>query len=122
MVNGMFSIDSIVTTRRGSFYSSFRGLKPTAKVIRPRRGHGIDDLTADLAAFEVAQTAKATAQASTVGATAGIDDQTDAGMKAEKYLDAIMNNVYSDNPVKLAAWRTARHVKRAPKPAPPTTP
>ncbi len=81
-----------------------------------------DDLTADLDAFEVAQTAKATAQSSTVGATAGVDDQTDAGMKAEKYLDAIMFNVYRDNPVKLAAWRTARHVKRAPRPAPPTPP
>ncbi|MFM9904878.1 MAG: hypothetical protein ACKVQJ_09950 [Pyrinomonadaceae bacterium] len=36
------------------------------------------DLTADLDAFEAAQTAKATAQSVTVGATAGIDDQTDA--------------------------------------------
>ena len=80
------------------------------------------DLTADLDAFEVAQTAKATAQSSTVGATAGVDDQTDAGMKAEKYLDAIMFNVYRDNPVKLAAWRTARHIKRSPRPATPPTP
>lgn len=78
------------------------------------------DLTADLDAFEAAQTAKASALQDRVGATAGIDDQTDDGMKAAKILDAIMNNVYRDDPVKMAAWRTARHVKRANQPAPPT--
>lgn len=80
------------------------------------------DLTADLDAFEAAQDAKVTAQATTVGATAGIDDQIDAAMKAEKMLDAIMHNVYGNNPVKLAAWKTSRHVKRAPKHAPVTPP
>ena len=79
-----------------------------------------DDLTADLDAFEVAQAAKASGQALTVGATAGIDDMIEEGMKAAKILDAIMRNVYPDNPVKMAAWKTARHIKRAPKPAPPT--
>ena len=44
-------------------------------------------------------------------------------MKAEKHLDAIMHNVYNGtNPVKMAAWRTARHIKRAPRPATPPTP
>ncbi len=80
------------------------------------------DLTADLDAFEAAQVAKAEANQDTVGATAGIDNETDAGMKAAKILDAIMSNVYRDNPVKLAAWRTARHIKRAPRPATPPTP
>lgn len=37
-----------------------------------------------------------------------------------KILDAIMHNVYRDDPVKRAAWKTARHVKRAPRPATPT--
>lgn len=76
-------------------------------------------LTADLDAFETAVAAKASGQQETAGATAGIDNEIDEGMKAEKILDAIMNNVYRDNPVKLAAWRTARHVKRANQPPPP---
>lgn len=81
------------------------------------------DLAADLDAFEAAVTAKATAQSAGVGATAGVDQETDEGMDAEVILDAIMTNVYRDDPVKLAAWKTARHVKRAPRPAkPPTTP
>ena len=80
-------------------------------------------LTADLDAFEAALTAKAEGQQNTVGATAGIDDQTDAGMKSAIILDAIMFNVYRDNPVKLAQWKTARHVRRANQsPPPPPTP
>ncbi len=67
-------------------------------------------------------TAKAEGQQNTVGATAGIDDRTDAGMKSAIILDAVMNNVYRDNPVKLAAWRTARHVRRANQSPPPPTP
>lgn len=77
-------------------------------------------LTADLDDLEAAEAAKAEGQQDTVGATAGIDNEIEIGMKNEKILDAIMNNVYRDNPVKLAAWRTARHVKRANQPPPPT--
>jgi hypothetical protein len=33
-------------------------------------------------------------------------------MKAEIILDAIMENVYDDNPVKKAEWRSARHARR----------
>ncbi len=45
-MNDMFSIDSVVATRRGSCFSIYRGLKPTAKVMRLRRGQDIADLTA----------------------------------------------------------------------------
>ena len=47
---------------------------------------------------------------------------TDKGMIAEQIFDAIMHNVYRDDPVKLAAWDTARHVKRAQKKAKTPTP
>lgn len=80
------------------------------------------DLTADLDALEAANDAKTAGNVETVGATAGIDNEVDEGMEAEIKLDAIMHNVYRDNPVKLAAWTTARHVQRAPKHAPPTPP
>lgn len=74
-----------------------------------------DELDADITAMETAMSAKASGQMETVGATAGIDEQIEDGMTAEKILDSIMKNVYFDNPVKLAEWATARHVKRAPK-------
>ena len=85
---------------------------------------GIDEaytnaLAADLDDLEATAAAKAGAHAKTVGATAGIDSEIERAMEAEIFLDALMKNVYRDNPVKLAAWRTARHVKhssRAPKP------
>ncbi len=84
-----------------------------------------DELDADINAMEAAMSAKASGRIESVGATAGIDDQIEDGMNAEKILDSIMHNVYFDNPVKLAEWRTARHVKKAPKrqeePTPPTT-
>ncbi|MEQ1879047.1 MAG: hypothetical protein ABL958_20575, partial [Bdellovibrionia bacterium] len=63
-------------------------------------------LTTDLDDFEAADAAQAEGKQDTVGATAGIDDEIDEGMKAEKFLDAIMTNVYRDNPIKLAQWKT----------------
>lgn len=82
-----------------------------------------DELEADVDALEEAVNAKAAGQMETVGATAAIDEQIEKGMNAEKILDSIMHNVYFDNPVKLAEWKTSRHIKKAPKksPAPQTT-
>ncbi|HQU82639.1 MAG TPA: hypothetical protein PKY59_05930 [Pyrinomonadaceae bacterium] len=84
-----------------------------------------DELEADIDAFEAAMNAKASGQMETVGATAGIDERIEEGMKAEKILDSIMHNVYFDNPVKLSQWKTARHVKKSPNrqgdPTPPTS-
>ncbi len=83
-----------------------------------------DDLDADITAMETAMSAKTSGKIESVGATAGIDEQIENGMKAEKILDSIMHNIYFDNPVKLAQWKTSRHVKSAPKrkeePKPPT--
>jgi hypothetical protein len=76
-------------------------------------------LTDDLDDLEAADAAQAEGQQDTVGATAGIADKIDQGMKAEIKLDAIMTNVYRDNPVKMAQWRTARHVRRTNQ-SPPT--
>lgn len=71
-----------------------------------------NQLEADINAMEAAMSAKASGQMETVGATAGIDAEIERGMEAEKILDSIMRNVYDDNPIKLAEWRTARHVRR----------
>ena len=82
----------------------------------------IDALAADIAQMEAAMNAKASATIQSVGATAGIDEQIDEGMKAEIVLDAIMKNVYADNPVKLTEWKTARHVRRSSSSGTPTPP
>lgn len=84
-----------------------------------------DELEDDIEALEAAMNAKASGQMETVGATAGIEEQIEKGMNAEKFLDSIMHNIYFDNPVKLSQWKTARHVKKSPNrqgdPTPPTS-
>lgn len=81
-------------------------------------------LADDIAALDAAISRKAAAGIEGVGATAGIDDEIERGMDAALILDSIMKNVYHDDAVKLAEWRTARHVRSArrtkPEPAPPT--
>lgn len=74
-----------------------------------------NELEADTEAMEEAINAKASAQTESVGATAGVGDEIERGMNAEKILDSIMHNVYFDNPVKLAQWMSARHVKKSPQ-------
>lgn len=82
-----------------------------------------DELEADIEALAAAISAKAGANTEKVGAGAGIDAEIERGMDAEIQIDAIMHNVYHDDPVKLSQWKSARHVKRAPKsPEKPKTP
>lgn len=77
----------------------------------------IDALAADITALEEAISSKAAAHIEGVGATAGVDAEIERGMRAEKILDAIMQNVYDENPVKYSEWKSARHVRRRnPKP------
>lgn len=99
--NDMFSIDSIVATRRGSFFTTYRGLKPTAKVIRPLRGRST---------------------AEHVAATADISALIRQGMIIVRILEGIVKNKYAANPGKLAAWLSASHVEKAPKKKDPPTP
>lgn len=77
------------------------------------RASFIDDLNDDIADFEQAINDKAGAQGAGVGATAGIDAAVENGLQAADIADSILHNVYQDNPVKLAAWTQARHVKRS---------
>jgi hypothetical protein len=85
----------------------------------------IDDLEADINALEQSLGDKSAAQSKTVGATAEIDTQIDLAMDAAVIVNAAMQNVYRDNPAKLAEWASARHIKRikraVPK-APPANP
>jgi len=72
----------------------------------------LGELSADIDALEQAISAKAGAHIEGVGATAGIDEEIEKGMDAEVFLDNMMKNVYRNNPVKLAEWKSARHVRR----------
>ena len=82
------------------------------------------ELAAILDDIEAMGQTKDAAVQETVGATAGIDQEIDEGMEAATIADAMMRNFYRDDPVTLAAWRTARHVKTVSSgggtPTPPT--
>ena len=81
--------------------------------------NALEDLLDQIEAKELEQDSS---KLSVVGATAGIDQKLDEGLDAADVADAILQNIYADDPVKLAAWISARHVKRAPKKTPPPTP
>jgi hypothetical protein len=82
----------------------------------------IADLEADANALEQANNDKSAAQTKTVGATAEIDKQIDLAMDAAVIINAAMQNVYRNNPTKLAEWASARHIKRTKRSVPKTPP
>ena len=94
----------------------FRALEETERL-------GITDadiaaLAADLDQLENARAAALNANAEKVGATAGIDEAIERGMKAEIFLDALIKIVYRNDAAKLGAWKSARHVRRSDRSAP----
>lgn len=86
----------------------------------------LDDLSADILAFEQATTARNQSLEQKTASTAGIDEVMEQGMRALKQLDIIMRNVLRDNITQLTAWLTASHIERLAhrrKPSlPPTAP
>lgn len=86
----------------------------------------LDDLEADITAFETAINHKIQGTEKHVSAAAAIDDAIESGVNTVRELDPIMRNMFADDAAKLAAWLSASHVERAPKkakpPAAPPTP
>lgn len=74
----------------------------------------IDDLKADIAAFEHAITARNQSLEQKAASAAGIEDAIERGMQALRELDAIMRIILRDDVAMLNAWRTASHVERVP--------
>jgi len=74
----------------------------------------IDDLKADIAAFEQAITARNQSLEQKVASAAVIEDAIERGMQALRELDAIMRIILRDDVAMLNAWRTASHVERVP--------
>jgi len=56
------------------------------------------------------------------GATDGLVDAVRKGMSISRRLDSIVRNEYDDNAVKLGAWTTASHLRRALETQEPTQP
>lgn len=75
----------------------------------------IEDLNADIAAFEHATTAQNQSLEQKTASTAAIDDAISRSTKALKQLDAIMRNVLRDDVEMFTAWITASHVERVPR-------
>jgi hypothetical protein len=50
-----------------------------------------------------------------VTATAGISETLEAAFASVRRVDPIVRNVFRDQPAKLAAWASARHLEHAPK-------
>jgi hypothetical protein len=86
----------------------------------------LEDFKADIAALQELINSKAQKTGAGVAATAAIDDAIERGLNAVRELDAIVRNIFRDNPAVLAEWTSANHIERAPRrangeapPAPP---
>jgi len=75
----------------------------------------LEDLAADIAAFETADTERHNSTGAHVAATRGFDDTLERGLNIKRQLDAVVRNKYRDDPATLAAWTSATHVERPPK-------
>jgi hypothetical protein len=73
----------------------------------------LEDLQADISAFEVASTTKNVTAASRVSATASLDEELAKGLKAVRQLQAVVKNMFRNDVAKLAAWASASHVERS---------
>jgi hypothetical protein len=73
----------------------------------------LDDLRADIAAFEAALNDHDTASKSVADTNRVIDQGIADGMEAVRDLDALIRNKYRRDARVLGAWETASHVERA---------
>lgn len=75
----------------------------------------LDDLSIDIANFEMAMTHQAAGVGTHVSARAAIDEAIAEGLKTVKKLDAIVRNKYRDDGPTLAEWTSASHTERTPR-------
>jgi hypothetical protein len=73
----------------------------------------IDDLNDHIEEFETALTLQQSARGTHVTAKAGINEALEDALDAIRQFDGIMPNIFHDDPARLAAWTSARHVERA---------
>jgi hypothetical protein len=80
------------------------------------------DLQALIDALAAASERKNEGKATHIGGGAGIAALCKSGVATLRKLDAILSRIYKDDPVKLASWKAARRMERAPKTVTPADP
>jgi hypothetical protein len=75
----------------------------------------VEDLNANIAAFEDALNHRAQKAGERVAARAALDEAIERGLNAVRELDAIVKNIFRDDPATLAAWTSASHTERSPQ-------
>jgi hypothetical protein len=75
----------------------------------------LDDLNDQIDEVRAALIDQAAGTRTRVTATAGISETLENAFASVRRVDPIVRNVFRDQPAKLAAWASARHLERAPK-------
>jgi len=75
----------------------------------------LEDLNADIDAYEAALSRQTQGTEEHVAATAAVEDLIDEGIKVMSELNAVIRNMFADDPATLAQWLSASRVERAPK-------
>ncbi|MCY7377617.1 MAG: hypothetical protein LH472_16790 [Pyrinomonadaceae bacterium] len=78
------------------------------------------DLQTDITDFENSIAPGGSMIDQQVAGTAEIGEAVGRGMIARRILEGVVKNKYNANVGKLAAWLSASHIEKAPKPKPPT--
>jgi hypothetical protein len=82
----------------------------------------IQDLEADIEAFEQSIAEQNRGADTLTAATAAVESAIERGVTAVRRLDVIVRNKFREDPSTLAAWTSASHTERAPKAARPPQP
>ena len=75
----------------------------------------LEDLNEQIGELRDALADQAAGTRTRVTATAGIRETVDDAFVALRRVDPIVQNIFRDNPAKLAAWASAKHLERAPR-------
>jgi hypothetical protein len=114
------SDQALLTTAR-SFAADASPLK-TEFTSRGLPDNFLDDLNHDIEEFERTISQKIQKNEAQVTATAAIDAVIERGLNIVREIDVIMRNTYADDPATLAAWLSASHTQRTPRPTAEATP
>jgi hypothetical protein len=82
----------------------------------------VDTLRASTATVDASVNTKAQKSSAKVGATKAVGEAAEEGRAAVRELDAVVRNVFHNDPSVLAEWESASHVERATRHAKPETP
>ena len=75
----------------------------------------LEDLNEQITEVREALTDQAAGTRTRVAATASITETLEKAFTAVRRVDPIVRNIFRDQPAKLAAWASARHLERAPR-------